>query len=305
MPTRNEKILRCITPATQIGVEVGPLDKPIVTREMGQIYYVDHDSTEALKARFQEPGHQVNLEKIVEVNYVWGDKQLAELLEQEAPVDYVIASHVIEHVPDLIGWLAEVRAILKPGGILSLVIPDKRQCFDYYRPPTRLPEVAEAFLHRSRKPSPRQIFDHISSAVDYRGSIAWGGVVNESQLSPLHTLEAAWSAAKTALASGEYCDVHCWVFTPTSFFKLLREIASADLLKFEVAQFYRTEGCEFFVSLRATETAQPEAISEFVSALPREIAPRYRRVMETMLQELRFLKRKWVAVKTRLLKSSE
>lgn len=297
MLTRNEKVLRCITPTTQTGVEIGPLDKPIVTRQMGQIHYIDHDPTEVLRAKFQAPGHQVKVENIVDVDYVWGEKGLAELLQNQAPVDYVIASHVVEHVPDLIGWLSEVRAILKPGGILSLVIPDKRQCFDYYRPPTRLPEVAEAYLHGSRKPSCRQIFDHVSSAVAYRGSIAWSGVVNEAQLAPLHNLEAAWQTAKTALASGDYCDVHCWVFTPTSFFQLLGEMAAADLLKFEVAQFYRTDGCEFFVSLRATDRAKPEDINRFVASLPREMARPFRRVFETVWQELRFLKQKLRAVK--------
>lgn len=299
MLTRNEKILRCITPATQVGVEIGPLDKPIVTRQMGQIYYIDHDSTEVLRSRFQEPGHQVNVENIVDVDYVWGEKDLVELLQNQAPVDYVVASHVIEHVPDLIGWLHEIRGILKPGGILSLVIPDKRQCFDYYRPPTRLPEIAEAYLHRSRKPTCRQIFDHVSSAVAYRGSIAWSGVVNEAQLVPLHNLETAWQTATTALASGNYCDVHCWVFTPNSFFQLLGEMAAANLLKFEVVQFYQTDGCEFFVSLRATDRAQPDQIHRFVTSLPPELARPIRRVFETGWQELRFLKQKLQAVKTR------
>ena len=292
MLTRNQKILHDIAPSKQIGLEIGALDKPIVTRKLGQIYYVDHNTTEELRSRFRSLGHQVNIDNIVDVDYVWGEKGLAELLQHQAPVDYVIASHVVEHVPDLIGWLNEIRAILKSGGILSLVIPDKRQCFDYYRSPTRLAEVAEAYLHGYRKPSSHQIFDHVNSAVAYRGSIAWSGRVNEAQLVPLHSIEAAWNTAKTALATREYCDVHCWVFTPTSFFKLLKEIAEVDLLKFELVQFYRTEGCEFFVSLKATDRSDPEAIANFVAALPSEVAPVYLRIYETLLQELRFLKRK-------------
>jgi predicted SAM-dependent methyltransferase len=35
----------------------------------------------------------------------------------------VIASHVIEHTPDLVTWLAEIRAILQPNGTLRLAIP--------------------------------------------------------------------------------------------------------------------------------------------------------------------------------------
>lgn len=297
MVTRNEKILRCIDPAIHVGVEIGPLDKPVVTREMGQVYYIDHDTTDVLRDRFSDPNHNVDVNKIVDVDRVWGEKGLAELLQEEAPLDYVIASHVIEHVPDLIGWLSEVRAILKLGGVLSLAIPDKRQCFDYLRPTTRLPEVVEAYLQRSRKPSSRQIFEHISSAVTYQGSGAWGGAMSdESQLARLHTIESAWTTAKTAFATGEYCDVHCWVFTPTSFFELLGEIAAADLLKFEVAEFFETEGCEFYVSLRATNVAKAAQIKQFAVSLMNEPEAYQPKLPDTVVQ-LGFLKRTLKAVK--------
>lgn len=298
MVTRNEKVLRCINPATQVGVEIGPLDKPVVTREMGQVYYIDHDPTEVLRDRFSDPNHNVDVKKIVDVDYVWGEKGLAELLQKEAPLDYVIASHVIEHVPDLVGWLSEVRAVLRFGGILSLVVPDKRQCFDYHRPLTRMPEVVEAYLQRSRKPSPRQIFEHISSAVTYRGSTAWSGaVLNESQLTRLHSIESAWMTAKTAVATGDYCDVHCWVFTPASFFKLLAEIAAADLLKFEIAEFSETEGCEFYISLRATNVTKAAEISQLAASLADEAEVYQPKLRDMIVQELRFLKRKLKTVK--------
>ena len=31
---------------------------------------------------------------------------------------------MIEHVPDLIGWLLEVAELLRPGGVLDLFVPD-------------------------------------------------------------------------------------------------------------------------------------------------------------------------------------
>jgi len=300
MATRNDKVLRYIDPAIHIGVEIGPLDKPVITREMGQVYYIDHDTTEVLRDRFSDPNHNVDVNKIVDVDRVWGEKGLAELLQKEAPLDYVIASHVIEHVPDLIGWLSEVRAILKLGGTLSLVIPDKRQCFDYCRMTTRLPEVVEAYLQRSRRPSSRQIFEHISAAVTYRGSAAWSEAVDdESHLVRLHTIESAWTAAKTAFETGDYCDVHCWVFTPDSFFELLGEIASADLLKFEIAEFYETEGCEFYVSLRATNVAKATEIKQLAASLTsRAPSPSLPVESAPVLQELQFLRNRIEAMES-------
>jgi predicted SAM-dependent methyltransferase len=266
MLTRPEKLLQCIDPAHQVGIEIGPLDKPIVTREMGKIHYIDHDTTEALRAKYAEFSN-VETSKIVDVDHIWGKESLVELLRDEEQFDYAIASHVIEHVPNFIGWLSEVRAILKTGGILSLAIPDKRQCFDYHRNPTRLAEVVEAYLRHSKQPTPRQIFDHYSSAVSNQGHIAWNEQVDGTQLALCHSAAEAWEIAKTNFSKGDYCDVHCWVFTPASFFHLLSELAKLDLLKFEVAQFYRTEGCEFLVSLRATDVAKPAELSDFAASL--------------------------------------
>jgi SAM-dependent methyltransferase len=292
MPSRAQKLLRCIDAANQVGVEIGALDKPIVTREMGQVYYVDHDTTETLRNRFADPSHNIDLQKIVEVDYIWGEKGLSELFQDQAAFDYVIASHVVEHVPDLVGWLSEIRSILKPGGILSLAVPDKRQCFDYQRPVSRLPEVTEAYLHHSRKPSPQQIFDQVNSAVSYRGSTAWSGTIDTSKLSRISSTQDALNVAKTAFTSGEYCDVHCWVFTPASFLELLSNMAALDLLKFEITEFYGTKGCEFFVSLRATDQAHPTEIKHFAKSRSHEVFAFPMRFAETIVQELRFLKRK-------------
>jgi predicted SAM-dependent methyltransferase len=267
MLSRNEKVLSYIDPANQLGVEIGPLDRPIVTRKMGKIRYIDHDTAEALRVKYSDPGTHVNLSNIVDVDYVWGEKTLVDLLQPEAPFDYFIASHVIEHVPDLIGWLSEIRAVLKLGGILSLVIPDKRQCFDYFRHHTITADVVEAFLRGNKKPSPRQIFEDISSSVTFRGNGAWNGFIDESELVRFHPIEKAWDIAKTSIETSDYFDVHCWVFTPLSFFTVLSELSALNLLRFEVAQFYETEGCEFFVSLRATDAPNPTSIANIIASI--------------------------------------
>jgi len=288
MLTRNEKLLHCIVDvAHQVGVEIGPLDRPIVTRKMGQIRYIDHDTTEALRIKYADPASHVDINKIVDVDYIWGEKGLGELLQAEAPVDYVIASHVIEHVPDFIGWLSEVKAILKPGGILSLAIPDKRRCFDYHRQLTKTADVVEAYLRNSKTPSPRQIFDHLSSAVTFGGNIAWDRSVDTTQLVHCHSTTEAWVTAKNSFTAGDYCDVHCWVFTPASFLQLLGELTKLDLLKFEVAQFYDTEGCEFFVSLRTTDMPDQAKIDDFAASLTDGSAALT--VEAEKLQELKFL----------------
>jgi predicted SAM-dependent methyltransferase len=252
--TRLEKILSCIDVPTETGLEVGALMNPIVTRKMGKIRYIDHATTEELRSKYAHDPN-VDIDKIVDVDYVWGKEGLPELVEKDAPFDYLVASHVIEHVPDFIGWLQEIHAVLKIGGILSLVIPDKRYCFDYRRSLTQTADVIEAFLSHSRKPTPRHVFDYISSVVAYNGRITWDSstVIEERHLKPMHSKQDAWDLANRAMLEDQYVDAHCWVFMPHSFFELLKDLVRLDLFGFVVEKFYESEGCEFYVSLKAIE----------------------------------------------------
>ncbi|MBD3886956.1 methyltransferase domain-containing protein [Phormidium tenue FACHB-886] len=233
---------------------------------MSRVRYVDHATTEALRAKYKTDPN-INVDNIVEVDYVWGAQSLPELVKDEAPFDYAIASHVIEHVPDLVGWLKEIHAILKPGGILSLAIPDKRFCFDYYRSLTRPADILDAYLRGARKPSPRQIFDFFSSVVSRQGEIAWEGQAHEHELVHIHTESQAWEVALRAATSDIYEDVHCWVFTPDSFLQLLKTLINLKLFDFKVARFYETTRCEFYVSLEALEEGS-EPVQLQLESLP-------------------------------------
>lgn len=53
----------------------------------------------------------------------------------DSSLDWVYAEHLIEHVPlrTAIGWLAEVRRILAPGGLLRITTPDLARYVEGYR----------------------------------------------------------------------------------------------------------------------------------------------------------------------------
>lgn len=82
-----------------------------------------------------------------------------------APFDWILASHVIEHIPDLISWFRDLGSIMSPGARLSLVIPDRRYCFDALRPPTTVGDILLAHDNRDTRPSARAVFDYFSSVV--------------------------------------------------------------------------------------------------------------------------------------------
>ena len=247
MLTRQAKILSCINPYINKGAEIGALDRPIVTNDVGFIKYIDYTTTEELKSIYENR----NTAAMVEVDYVWGDSSLDQLLDDDMPLDYIIASHVVEHVPDLIGWLKEVHKVLEPGGFLSLALPAKTQCFDYYRNYTVTSDVIDAYIRGARKPSPKAIFDHRSLAVRKNGKPSWAGQANEFEFKKMYSLASALETAKEAYDNDLYQDAHCWTFSLESLANLFKDLIEMELFPFKVAAFYPIQHSEFFITLQS------------------------------------------------------
>ena len=169
----------------------------------------------------------------------------------------MIASHVLEHVPDLLGWLDEIAAVLVDGGIASFVVPDKRFTFDILRRTSTSSELVDAYLRRLRRPEPRQIFDHFHHHRDIGNEAVRKGEIQPSDLPPIHTSQRLMDICRHVLTAGEYLDAHCWVFTPRSFVEALDFANGLGLLPFEIAALYPTSANtdEFFVSLRRLPAA--------------------------------------------------
>jgi SAM-dependent methyltransferase len=247
---RRERLLYSINVAKCAGAEIGALCRPLVTRQDGRVFYVDHADTATLREKYRvDP--DVDLDALVDVDVVWGERPLAEALEER--VDYVVASHVVEHVPDLISWLGELASILRPGGEIRLAIPDRRFTFDYLRRETRLNDVVYAHMMRARTPLPHIVLDYVLNVVKVDGGAAWRGALQAETLERHHSLAHAMACATQAM-NGVYHDVHCWVFTPSTFADLMGDLAGQGLAVFECTQFFDTAPMtmEFFVGLRPT-----------------------------------------------------
>jgi glycosyltransferase involved in cell wall biosynthesis/SAM-dependent methyltransferase len=231
------------------GVEFGPLSRPLVRKSEADIYYVDHCATEDLKEKYRHDPN-VNLDDIVGVDFVWRNEPAPTLLHQIVPVDYVVASHVIEHVPDLIGWLHEMYAILRDGGSLVLIVPDKRFTFDVYRRTSAMEEICAAHAEVRKRPGLRCIMDHFANVVRADAPALWEDYQTVETLPFCHGPEFLALAAEH-FAEGRYVDVHCWVFTPWSFLDTLGCIVADTGLGFDLQYFQTTlpHDLEFYVRL--------------------------------------------------------
>jgi len=140
---RRETVLSSID-RDGIGLEIGPSHAPIAAKKDGfNVEVIDHANAEDLIEKYA--GDRVDVNSIEEVDYIWHGESYAELTGKKSHYDWVIASHVIEHTPDIVSFLLNCNEVLKDDGMLSLAIPDYRYIFDQYRAPTGLAKVLEAF----------------------------------------------------------------------------------------------------------------------------------------------------------------
>jgi SAM-dependent methyltransferase len=125
------------------GIEVGPGQHPFPLSLPGvHVQYVDrwraHESAElfpqlAAQGTFAEPDLIAN----------FNTDRLAPVADNSQ--DFVIASHVLEHLAEPIGFLAEIHRVLRPGGVSLILLPDRHRTNDRGRDPTPLPHLVAEY----------------------------------------------------------------------------------------------------------------------------------------------------------------
>ena len=248
-PPRTQRALRWVDPAAGLGLEIGALTTPLLTPALGPVEYADHLPTVGLREKYRDDPN-VDIGGIVDVTHVLGDRRMPAVTGTDR-FHHVAASHVIEHAPNLIGWLEDIGSVLRPGGVLALVVPDKRYTFDVTRRVSTVETMIDAHLRDVRRPTPQQAFDHFANVVHADTAALWHDGKAAGSFRRMHDDAHALFASRQALDA--YVDCHCWVFTPASLFDSLRQLAALGLFRFEVIGFDDTRfgELEFFVSLRA------------------------------------------------------
>lgn len=279
-----------------MGLEIGARDAPLLSAAEGPVRFADYADTETLRAN--AAGTHIDPAALVPVDIVTGEALIDTVMQDR--VDYIVASHVAEHVPDLLGWLGSLARVLRAGGTLGLAIPDRRCTFDICRQESSIAEAVEAYVLQWRRPSPRQIFDSAWQAVDIGVPDAWAGAWPEAAADAMREqrLAPAFDLVRRVHAAGSYNDAHCWVFTPASFLILARQAALLGLFPFVVEEFFPTPegGYEFLVRLRVTDAADAATGASIAAALaqvarsPGEAAMRRREAASQAEEALRVMR---------------
>jgi SAM-dependent methyltransferase len=69
----------------------------------------------------------------------------------DASYDFVAASHVLEHTANPLRALQEWKRVLRPGGALLVLVPDRQNTFDHRRPFTSFEHIEADFLANTRE----------------------------------------------------------------------------------------------------------------------------------------------------------
>jgi hypothetical protein len=252
MDDRDAVLLRDLDRSCRI-IEIGPSFAPIAAKADGwATTVVDHAPRRKLIAKYKVHPN-VDTSRIEEVDVVWDGGALHEAFPQAARGGYraLIASHVMEHLPDPVGFLSSAALLLDDEGAVLLALPDKRLCFDCLRPTTTTGQVLSAYRARRSRHTDAALFDGM--AYDARspdGAPGWrrmaGGDLHLSNsLDGVATMIADYAGTPDS----PYADAHAWVFTPASFELMMLELCVIEAIDLRTDWIAEREGVEFLARL--------------------------------------------------------
>lgn len=151
-----------------------------------------------------------------------------------------------------------------------MAIPDKRGCFDFFRPYSNTSDFLAAFYEKRSKPTPYQTYQQQSMqckrVVNNSKTHAWDARSKPEFIYYEGDIKQNYSLMCSSLADANhpYHDTHCWVLTPGVFELIIRDLIYLGLLEMKVDYVSDGHGCEFYARLVNTPP-EIESNSQFVS----------------------------------------
>jgi SAM-dependent methyltransferase len=146
----------------------------------------------------------------------WGDA--ATLPFHDHSLDYVVSSHVLEHTPNPVAALFEWARVARHGGMLYMVVPDRRHTFDHTRALTPPEHMMEDFARGTNVSDGT----HISDYVDNLDWARWNpSATPDENAAKREELRQAYTAA---VAAGQEINIHFHVFESSNLIALVQQM---------------------------------------------------------------------------------
>jgi SAM-dependent methyltransferase len=264
-PTPRGLLTRFLTGS---GVELGPGHHPMPILFPGvSVRYVDRWQPEENLALFTNLESGAAFPKPDIVANLDVDR-LAALADESQ--DFVIASHLLEHLADPLTQIGEIHRVLKPGAVVLVFLPDRRYTFDRKRSATPLAHLITEHRQRVTVVSDEHIEDYL------RKTDVWDPSWTPEQEREQFDLNRQRSI-----------HVHCWSedeFLPVIEYTVLEMAMQWELLD---AVFVEDvpEGFEFgFVLRRSSMPSDPGVVAEHLRLSWQVLASKSRRHAEAERQ---------------------
>lgn len=269
---RMERMRTNIT-KTMKGLEIGPSHCPCAPKGEGyDVEGIDYLDQAGLIAKYRALG--VDTTRIESVDYIWDGRPYSEITGKKEYYDYIIASHVIEHTTDFIGFLRDCSSMLKSTGVLNLAVPDKRYTLDHFRMVTTLGKVIDDEASQNKNGSIGTYMDYLNYAV-VRGQRTswpkWTSLLNRMPYAFANDFAHSGMIYRAEKDNLPYHDIHRYVFTPASFELLIEDLNQMGLIDLDMQMVHKSS--EFIVSLhkgRKRGAMTPEERKRLIQRVSRE-----------------------------------
>jgi SAM-dependent methyltransferase len=144
-------------------------------------------------------------------------------------LDYVASSHVLEHVANPVQAICEWYRVLRPGGIMYVVVPDRRVTWDHQRELTPVAHMLDDYA-RNVTDCDRTHIDDFVNNVDW--STYSPGTKPEEVAAAKQQLCKLYHGA---IDAGQIINIHFHVFEPSNVIELFQAVATAPQLKLDLS----------------------------------------------------------------------
>ena len=229
------------------GIELGPGHQPFPLPYAGATArYVDRWKPDENTELFPELGDDAVFalpDIIADLNV----DRLSMIADQSE--DFVIASHVLEHLTDPLAQLSEIHRVLRPGGVALVLLPERTLTFDRARQGTTLPHLIADNDVGMTVADDAHIEEFLIYAEGWHES--WD--------------DAAGRKARFDMQRDRSFHVHCW--TQEEFIPVLRHTITAMGMSWELIDAYFVadvvDSIEFgFVVRRSLHAGDAEVLAK-------------------------------------------